>query len=127
VTFALEVAERAADVRAALAAVYRELRGRGGGAEDDELEAVLRGPGPHPRPARVCAGLLAVLRELGLAEVEVTSAGGSCRLTEGGPRVELGSSATFVRIQRDLERARAALALEASDLPGGERVARELA
>jgi single-stranded-DNA-specific exonuclease len=127
VAFALRVAEHRANLRPALAEVYRGLRNGGGHADGEALELILRGPGRHPRPVRVCARLLAILDELGLGRAEICHGSGSCDLVEGGPTVELSSSSTFQRAQRELELTRGLLAAEASDLPGGERVARELA
>jgi single-stranded-DNA-specific exonuclease len=87
--FALRVAEAELELRPALAEVFRGLRDRGG-AEGEQLAALLRGGGRHPRRAAVCGRLLRVLCELGL--VELDAAGRSCRALDA-PRTELDRSA----------------------------------
>jgi single-stranded-DNA-specific exonuclease len=57
------------DLRASLAALYRALRDRGTAA-GEELEQLLRGDGPHGRPARLAGRLIRVLAELELVSLD---------------------------------------------------------
>jgi single-stranded-DNA-specific exonuclease len=67
--FAEQMHEMEYGLRASLVALYRSLRQRrkvtGG-----ELEQVLRGDGPHGRPARLAGRLISVLAELGLVSLD---------------------------------------------------------
>jgi single-stranded-DNA-specific exonuclease len=56
-------------LRASLVALYRALRARERVA-GEELEHLLRGEGPHGRPARLAARLIKVLAELGLVSLD---------------------------------------------------------
>jgi hypothetical protein len=67
--FSQQVHEQEYGLRASLAALYRALRD-GGGAEGGELEAVLRGDGPHHRSAQFAGRLLRVLTELRLVSLD---------------------------------------------------------
>jgi single-stranded-DNA-specific exonuclease len=67
--FAQQITEREYGLRAPLAALYRVLRDRGG-AEGEELEAVLRGEAPQPRSPALAGRLLRVLAELGLVSLD---------------------------------------------------------
>ena len=67
--FAVHIHEREYGLRASLAALYRELRDRGG-AEGETLEAALRGDGAHPRGPALAGRLLRVLTELGLVDLD---------------------------------------------------------
>jgi single-stranded-DNA-specific exonuclease len=107
--FALAAAERDLDLRAPLAALYRALRDGGGpsGARGPGLEGALRGPGPGSRSPVAAARLLAVLLELGLAELDRETP--AVRLLPATRR-ELASSATFRAAQERLALARRLLA-----------------
>jgi single-stranded-DNA-specific exonuclease len=67
--FAQQIHEREYGLRAPLAALYRSLRLRGK-VTGGELEDLLRGDGPHGRPARLAARLIQVLAELGLVSLD---------------------------------------------------------
>ncbi len=56
-------------LRASLVALYRGLRLRGRVA-GEELEHLLRGDGPHARPARLAGRLIRVLAELELVSLD---------------------------------------------------------
>jgi len=56
-------------LRASLVALYRSLRLRGR-VTGQELEQLLRGDGPHGRPARLAARLIKVLAELELVSLD---------------------------------------------------------
>ncbi|HUA04306.1 MAG TPA: single-stranded-DNA-specific exonuclease RecJ [Solirubrobacteraceae bacterium] len=67
--FAQQMHELEYGLRASLVAFYRglKLRGRVAG---EELEHLLRGDGPHPRPARLAGRLIKVLAELELVSLD---------------------------------------------------------
>ncbi len=67
--FSEQVHEQEYGLRASLAALYRALRDRDGVA-GEELEAVLRGDGPHHRSAQLAGRLLRVLSELRLVSLD---------------------------------------------------------
>ncbi len=67
--FAQQMHELEYGLRASLVALYRALRARGSVA-GEELEHLLRGEGPHGRPARLAARLIKVLAELGLVSLD---------------------------------------------------------
>jgi single-stranded-DNA-specific exonuclease len=67
--FAQQIHELEYGLRASLAAVYRELRLRDRAA-GEELEQVLRGEGPHGRPARLAGRLIRILAELKLVSLD---------------------------------------------------------
>jgi single-stranded-DNA-specific exonuclease len=67
--FAEQMHELEYGLRASLAALYRGLRLRGR-AVGEELERLLRGDGPHGRPARVAGRLIRVLAELELVSLD---------------------------------------------------------
>jgi single-stranded-DNA-specific exonuclease len=79
------------DLRAPLASTYRALRDAGG-AHGEQLEALLRGDGETPRPARLAGRLLRVLAELEL--VRLDAAGASLTILEA-QRTALERSAAF--------------------------------
>jgi single-stranded-DNA-specific exonuclease len=56
-------------LRASLTSLYRDLRSRERVA-GEELERLLRGEGPHGRPARLAGRLIRVLAELGLVSLD---------------------------------------------------------
>jgi hypothetical protein len=92
--FALGVARRDLDLRPTVTALYRDLR-EAGPCAGRQLEAVLRGPDPHPRAGVPCARAVRVLTELGLVAFEPAPAGGySARVLDAG-RTELERSPTF--------------------------------
>jgi single-stranded-DNA-specific exonuclease len=67
--FAQQMHELEYGLRASLVALYRAIRSRKRVA-DEELEHLLRGEGPHGRPARLAARLIKVLAELGLVSLD---------------------------------------------------------
>jgi len=67
--FAQQMHELEYGLRASLAALYRALRAPGRVA-GEELEHLLRGDGPHGRPARLAARLIKVLAELELVSLD---------------------------------------------------------
>ncbi|MBV8217374.1 MAG: hypothetical protein JO325_02835, partial [Solirubrobacterales bacterium] len=67
--FAQQMHELEYGLRASLAAFYRGLRLRGR-VTGEELEHLLRGDGPHGRPARLAARLMKVLAELALVSLD---------------------------------------------------------
>ncbi len=67
--FAQQMHELEYGLRASLVALYRGLRPRGRVA-GEELEHLLRGDGPHGRPARLAGRLVRVLAELELVSLD---------------------------------------------------------
>ena len=67
--FAQQMHELEYGLRSSLVALYRSLRLRGR-ATGEELEHLLRGEGPHGRPARLAARLIKVLAELELVSLD---------------------------------------------------------
>ena len=67
--FAKQIHELEYGLRPSLVALYRELRSRGR-VTGEELEHLLRGHGPHLRPARLAGRLIRVLAELELVSLE---------------------------------------------------------
>jgi single-stranded-DNA-specific exonuclease len=67
--FAEQMHELEYGLRTQLAALYRSLRQRGK-VTGEELEQVLRGGGPHGRPARLAGRLISVLAELELVSLD---------------------------------------------------------
>ncbi|HTT27337.1 MAG TPA: single-stranded-DNA-specific exonuclease RecJ [Solirubrobacteraceae bacterium] len=67
--FAQQMHELEYGLRASLVALYRSLKLRGRVA-GEELEHLLRGDGPHPRPARLAGRLITVLAELELVSLD---------------------------------------------------------
>jgi single-stranded-DNA-specific exonuclease len=67
--FAEQMHELEYGLRASLVALYRslQLRGRAAG---EELERLLRGDGPHARPARLAGRLIRILAELELVSLD---------------------------------------------------------
>ena len=87
--FAEQMHELEYGLRASLAALYRSLRARRR-ATGEELEHLLRGDGPHGRPARLTARLITVLVELELVSLDpdlpaLTVAGSSRTELERSP------------------------------------------
>jgi single-stranded-DNA-specific exonuclease len=69
IRFSEQMHELEYGLRASLVAFYRSLRALGG-ASGEELERLLRGDGPHPRPARLAGRLLRVFTELELVSLD---------------------------------------------------------
>jgi single-stranded-DNA-specific exonuclease len=67
--FTQQIHESEHGLRAALVPLYRALRDRGGAA-GEELEALLRGDGPHTRSVVQAARLVAILTELDLVSLD---------------------------------------------------------
>jgi single-stranded-DNA-specific exonuclease len=67
--FAQQMHELEYGLRALLATIYRALRAKGRVA-GEELEHLLRGDGPHGRPAHLAARLIKVLAELELVSLD---------------------------------------------------------
>jgi single-stranded-DNA-specific exonuclease len=67
--FAQQMHELEYGLRGSLVALYRSLRLRGR-VTGEELEHLLRGDGPHGRPARLAARLIKVLAELELVSLD---------------------------------------------------------
>ena len=92
-------------MRPPLVAVYRVLR-ESDGAAGDELRGLLRGDGRYPRSAALCARLVRVLVELGLA----TYGDRRCTLVPG-VRADLETAPTYKRCQQQLGQVRSYLAM----------------
>ena len=107
VELALAVAEEEWELRPAVTAIWRALRGAGPLPWGRGLEEALLGDGPAMRPPRVAARALAVLRELGLAEVGEEGV----RAAADPGRRELDDSPLYRACRARLEEARAFLAL----------------
>jgi single-stranded-DNA-specific exonuclease len=67
--FSEQIIEQELGLRASLVALFRSLRERGEAA-GEELEAVLRGDGPHGRSAALAGRAVRVLVELGLVSLD---------------------------------------------------------
>jgi single-stranded-DNA-specific exonuclease len=94
----VQIHEREYRLRDPLTALYRALRDAGG-AEGDQLAALLRGQGT-PRSARLAGRLLAVLAELGLVGVDLVRGAVTVPAAE---RTDLERSAVYRDAQRRLE------------------------
>ncbi len=95
--FAQQMHELEYGLRASLAALYRALRAKGR-AVGEELEHLLRGDGPHGRPARLAARLIRVLVELELVSLDRDL---PALAVAGSSRTELERSLSFrVYVQR---------------------------
>jgi hypothetical protein len=91
--FALMVWRAELDLRAALGALYRTLRGLGPDAGEQALQAALCGDGRYPHSPEHCARLLQVLTELQLVELDLSAP--ACRVVETAARADLERSASF--------------------------------
>jgi single-stranded-DNA-specific exonuclease len=89
--FAQQIHELEHGLRAALVPLYRALRDLGGAA-GEELEALLRGDGPHARSVAQAARLVAILTELDLVSLDRDSPALTVRDAE---RTALERSATY--------------------------------
>jgi hypothetical protein len=88
------VAEHDLGLRAPLAAVYRALSKHPEGVSGEALEALLAGPGRHPRTPLVAGRCLRVLEEVGLMDLERSSATVRCTINRKD-RVSLEESSVF--------------------------------
>jgi single-stranded-DNA-specific exonuclease len=70
VRFSEQMHELEYGLRTSLVALYRSLRAMGG-ASGEELERLLRGDGPHARPARLAGRLVRVFMELELVSLDL--------------------------------------------------------
>jgi hypothetical protein len=92
--FAQKALEHEYSLRPALTATYRALAAHPDGLSGQPLEAALSGSGRHPRSPALAARCLRVLGELGLLELERSSATVRCtNIGEG--RVDLERSPAF--------------------------------
>jgi hypothetical protein len=106
VALAQEAAEAEWELRPAVSALWRALRGRGALPWGPELEALLLGDGPIMRRPRVAGRALGVLCELGLASVSREGVA----VVDDPPRRELADSPRYRACQERLAEARAFLA-----------------
>jgi hypothetical protein len=104
---ALAVAEEEWELRPAVTALWRALRGAGPLPWDAGLERALLGDGPATQPPRVAARALVVLREIGLVEI----GDDGVRAAADPQRRELDDSPLYRACRARLEEARAFLAL----------------
>jgi hypothetical protein len=111
--FALAIARRDLDLRPTVTEIYRDLRMTGPCA-GHQLEKLLRGAGPHPRPAALCARAARVLTELGLVALEPGAIGYSARVLDS-QRTELDRSPTYRAAAAALAEAGAYLGKAAAD------------
>jgi single-stranded-DNA-specific exonuclease len=89
--FAEQMHELEYELRTSLVALYRALRHRGRVA-GEELERLLRGDGPHGRPARLAGRLIRVLAELELVSLDPVL---PALAVAGGSRTELDRSPAY--------------------------------
>jgi hypothetical protein len=94
IDFARAALEHEHALRPALAPLYRRLSASPAGLAGTALESALAGEGRHPRTVTQAARCLVVLEEVGLAEVDPSSATVRCTMTSTG-RVDLERSATY--------------------------------
>jgi single-stranded-DNA-specific exonuclease len=95
VEFAAAALDQEYGLRGPLTALYRSLAARPDGVEGDEFEALLAGEGRHPRPPALVGRCLRVLQELGLVELQRSSATVKCTIRPLETRVELERSETL--------------------------------
>jgi single-stranded-DNA-specific exonuclease len=95
IEFAAVALEQEYGLRGPLGALYRSLAARPEGVEGPELEALLAGDGRHLRPPALVGRCLRVLGELGLVELERSSATVKCTIRPLERRVELERSEAF--------------------------------
>jgi single-stranded-DNA-specific exonuclease len=100
--FALKAHEYEYSLRGALAAVYRALAAHPDGLSGAPLEAALAGAGRHPRSPALAGRCLRVLDELGLVELERSSATVKCTIIGEG-KVNLERSQAFHHYTRIYE------------------------
>ena len=110
VEFALAVYRSELELRPALGEAYRALRDLPERAGEAELQAALCGGGKYPRSPELCARLLTVLAELGLAEVTTAADGApAVRLAATTARTDLDRSALHRACRQQLEAVERAL------------------
>ncbi|MDX6705249.1 MAG: single-stranded-DNA-specific exonuclease [Solirubrobacteraceae bacterium] len=97
-----QIHERDYALRGALTVTYRALRATGG-ATGSELEELLRGDAPTPRPARLAARVLRVLAELDLVRLD---AGARSVIVPPAERTALERSVAFRHYARKHEEGR---------------------
>jgi single-stranded-DNA-specific exonuclease len=97
-----QIHERDYALRGALTVTYRALRAAGG-ATGSELEELLRGDAPTPRPARLAARVLRVLAELDLVRLD---AGARSVIVPPAERTALERSVAFRHYARKHEEGR---------------------
>jgi single-stranded-DNA-specific exonuclease len=97
-----QIHERDYALRGALTVTYRALRAAGG-ATGSELEELLRGDAPTPRPARLAARVLRVLAELDLVRLD---AGARSVIVPPAERTVLERSVAFRHYARKHEEGR---------------------
>ena len=107
-SFAASIHEHQHELRAALAAMYRTLRDAGGAA-GSQLEALLRGDAPSPRPALVAGRLVGVLAELDLVCLDADA---RILTVPAAERTELERSAAFRAYHQQYEDGRRWLSAE---------------
>jgi single-stranded-DNA-specific exonuclease len=107
IRFAAEVAAAEWELRPTVTALWMALRDGRMLPWGPELERLLLGEGPVMRPPRLVGRALAILRELGLAEVGPQGV----RADPAAPRRDLGESPRYRACQRRLEATRAFLAM----------------
>ena len=112
--FAQQMHELEYGLRASLVALYRGLRLRGR-VTGEELEHLLRGDGPHGRPARLVARLIKVLAELELVSLDRDL---PALAIAGAAPTALERSATYRVYAQRYEEGRRFLS-SANHLPGG--------
>jgi len=105
VRFALKVHENDTDIERQLRPFFKDLRAAEQLTDREERLQVLRGPGRHPRSAVAVGWMLAVLREIGVAEVNPTT----LEVTTGEVRGELDTSVSWRRVSKRLEEGRSFL------------------
>jgi len=106
--FAREYWRSELDLRPALAEVWRALS-TAGPVEGEDLAELLRGTGSYPRRGALCARLVRVLEELGLASFDRTTRRCAVR---PGPRTQLDSSPAYRAYAIRLQAAECHLAAE---------------
>jgi single-stranded-DNA-specific exonuclease len=93
--FTHKALEQEYGLRGPLAAIYRGLVKHGPIVSDQSLETALSGEGRHPRPPALIGRCLRVFSELGLVELERSSATVRCTIIEQR-KVELERSRAFL-------------------------------
>ncbi len=105
VRFALKVHENDTDIERQLRPFFKDLRAAAELGTADERLAAIQGPGRHPRSSVAVGWMLAVLREIGVAEVNQDG----IEITLGDVRGELDTSVSWRRVNSRLEEGRSFL------------------
>jgi single-stranded-DNA-specific exonuclease len=100
--FAQKAHEHEYSLRTALTSVYRDLATRTDGLSGPALEAALMGAGRHPRSPALVGRCLRVLVELGLVELDRSSATVRCTIIGQG-KANLDDSQAFQRYRKTYE------------------------